>query len=131
MGDRWGAVVLACPEPWQRAAAIAKRGRRTACRPVQKARRETKVRDQVFMQGDAGMHHLSFRPVDGLAALAAQHVATARKMLAMLLGEERTEIPAPTIHGVLNWALVPIFRSTIFATPSIDYRHRLPLLRVK
>ena len=65
------------------------------------------MRDQVFMQGDAGMHHLSFRPVDGLAALAAQHVATARKMLAMLLGEERTEIPAPTIHGFLTWALVP------------------------
>ena len=129
MGDRWGAVGLACPEPCQRAAAIAKRGRRTACRPVQKARRETKVRDQVFMQGDAGMHHLSFRPVDGLAALAAQHVATARKMLAMLLGEERTEIPAPTIHGLLTWALVPISPTTISArvhTYTLHHCERVP-----
>ena len=77
---------------------------------MQKARRETKVRDQVFMQGDAGMHHLSFRPVDGLAALAAQHVATARKMLAMLLGEERTETPAPTIHGIFDLGPSPHFR---------------------
>ena len=53
----WGALGRACAEAWQRAEVSRTQSRRTGCRPVQKARRETKVRDQVFMPRHEGMHH--------------------------------------------------------------------------